>query len=124
MIRLELPYPPSLNRYWRKYRDRIVLSAKGKEYRRAVGEILWASGRPKLAGLLKVQGVVHPPDLRKRDLDNTLKAIFDSLQAARLYDDDYQVAWLDIRRAEKRTGGEVYLVIEPVSQEELESGSL
>lgn len=40
-----------------------------------------------------------PPDRRKRDLDNILKALIDSLQHASIYNDDNQIDIIRIERA-------------------------
>ena len=31
-----LPYPPSINSYYRTFRGRMLISAKGREYRKVV----------------------------------------------------------------------------------------
>jgi len=40
-----------------------------------------------------------PPDKRRRDLDNLIKAIQDSLQYAGVYEDDSQIDYLTIKRS-------------------------
>lgn len=47
---------------------------------------------------LKVDIIAYPPDKRRRDLDNLLKAPQDSLQHAGVFHDDSQIADLRIRR--------------------------
>lgn len=42
-------------------------------------------------GDLMVEIIVYPPDRRKRDIDNIKKALFDALQYAGLYEDDYKI---------------------------------
>lgn len=41
----------------------------------------------------------HFPDLRRRDLDNLLKAPLDALTASGMWDDDSQIHALAIRKA-------------------------
>jgi Holliday junction resolvase RusA-like endonuclease len=36
MIEVTLPFPPSVNTYWRTFRGRMIISAKGREYREVV----------------------------------------------------------------------------------------
>ena len=36
MIKLELPFPPSMNRYYRNLNGRTLLSAKGRKYKNDV----------------------------------------------------------------------------------------
>ncbi len=44
-----------------------------------------------MCGDLMVEIIIYPPDKRKRDMDNIKKALFDALQHAGLYKDDYQI---------------------------------
>lgn len=93
-LTVEVPYPPTVNRYWRRVGHRTVVSAEGRAYRRAVldqvGEQLGGRG-PAFADRLAVSLVVVPPDRRRRDLDNVEKALWDALQAAGVYRDDEQI---------------------------------
>jgi crossover junction endodeoxyribonuclease RusA len=53
-------------------------------------------------GPLRVTLHIHPPDNRKRDIDNVIKIILDSLQCARVYVDDHQVQELHVYRIADR----------------------
>ena len=98
MMRFTLPYPPSVNNYWKKWRNRIVISQAGVTYRELINQTLWYrvrkdgmwDGEP-MFGDLAVEIVIYPPDKRKRDMDNIKKALFDALEHARLFYDDYQI---------------------------------
>lgn len=92
-----IPYPPSVNRYWRNMRGRMVISAEGREYQRKIA--LTAPGTPRTERLA-VEIDVFPPDLRERDLDNILKALLDAFQAAGHYEKDEQIDRLVIERKE------------------------
>ena len=37
MIELTLPWPPTVNTYWRNFGGRTIVSAKGRSYRKACG---------------------------------------------------------------------------------------
>jgi len=52
-----------------------------------------------MAGPLAVFIEVYPPDRRRRDIDNLLKAIIDSLEHGGVFHDDSQIEWLLIERA-------------------------
>ncbi len=100
MIRLTLPYPPSMNRLWRNVAGRTLLSAHGRSYRAAVGQVALVA-RPVRFGGQRVLVSIRAwmPDARRRDLDNTLKAALDGLTHAGVYDDDSQIDELRITRA-------------------------
>ena len=86
----DLPWPPSVNRYYRHVGPRVLISREGRKYRMMTVSRL--GGRfPKFAGNLRLEAEFYPPDARRRDLDNLLKCTQDSLQAAGLFSDDSQI---------------------------------
>lgn len=97
VIELTLPWPPSVNNYWRMWRNRMVISTDGRKYRKAVWEqvIQQALGK-KVRNRAVVTIQAFRPDQRRRDLDNLLKAVLDALTAAEVWDDDSQVTDLRI----------------------------
>lgn len=121
-ISMMLPYPPSLNRCWRKYRNRMVRDQKYLDYRLAIKFVVADYRYDKkipsepMQGLLRVSLLIHPPDNRRRDLDNTLKAILDSLQYAEVYTDDWQVRQLIAEMGPATPGGRVLVKISEVSK--------
>ncbi|MBG7476336.1 RusA family crossover junction endodeoxyribonuclease [Pseudomonas aeruginosa] len=63
-----------------------------------------------------VSGISRPlQDRRKRDLDNLLKGLLDSLTKAGAWDDDGLVDDLRIVRGEVKVGGEVLVTIEALA---------
>lgn len=52
----------------------------------------------RVSGPVSVDIVAYMPDRRRRDLDNILKSLLDSLTHAGVWDDDDQVHDLRIRR--------------------------
>lgn len=116
-MQITLPWPPSVNTYWRhpttgKLAGRHLISEQGRKYREAVRALVLESGRrEKFTGPLSVHIEAFPPDRRRRDLDNILKSILDSLTYAGVWEDDYQVEELSIRRA--TIGGMVKVTITP-----------
>ena len=99
-LTLDLPFPPSVNRIWRQFQGRTILSKEGRAYRAEVVAAIYAA-RVQGFGRQKLRLVVaaHMPDDRRRDLDNLLKAANDAMQAARLFEDDSQITDLRIYRA-------------------------
>ena len=108
---LTLPWPPSVNHYWRTWRGRMLISRQGRAYREQVGAIVRAAGITPLAGPLAVHIELYPPDRRKRDADNLLKAVNDSLQHGEAFHDDSQIVWLLVEKAEIVAGGKVVVRI-------------
>ena len=103
----ELPYPPSVNHYWRIWRGRMVIGREGRAYRAMVCSALQGAGVEPLDGPLCVQIELFPPDRRRRDCDNALKALLDALQHAGAYHDDAQIVWLLVVKDEVIRGGKV-----------------
>lgn len=91
VIELQLPYPPSVNHYYRHVGSRVLISREGREYRDRVCSAVAALGVSPLDGPLEFQAEVYPPDNRRRDLDNVLKSMFDALQHGGAYKDDSQI---------------------------------
>lgn len=96
---ITLPYPPTVNTYWRHIgKGRVVISARGRKYREQVIDDVISEGSPMLTGRLKIVIRAYMPDRRRRDIDNLTKALLDALAHARLYDDDEQIDDLRIIR--------------------------
>lgn len=91
MIEVELPYPPSVNHYWRMVGSRVLISREGRAFRERVCPILTASRVETLLGRLAVRIEVYPPDRRRRDIDNVQKAVLDALEKGGTYEDDSQI---------------------------------
>lgn len=99
-VSLGLPWPPSVNNIWRRVvingQPRTLVSREGREYREKVRAI--AYGCKPLVGLLAIDIEACPPDFRRRDLDNILKATLDALTYAGIWRDDNQVCEIHVRR--------------------------
>jgi len=103
---LELPFPPSLNSYYRYIKIgkscRVLISKEGREYKKIIKEII--DGLPKkietLEGRLVVVVSLHAPTRRKYDLDNRCKSLLDALEEAEVFLNDEQIDHLTVRRGE------------------------
>ena len=115
MVLLNLPYPPSVNTYYRRGRFATYLSQAGRKYKEDVAEALIEQSAPKLGDAkLKISMILRPRDKRKIDIDNRIKAVLDSLQDAGLFDDDYQIDELSIIRGEPIKDGRLVVIIEQI----------
>ena len=113
MIELILPWPPSINRYYRTFRNRILISKDGREYRKTVLEQRRSAPTETLFGSVEVEIEAFRPDNRKRDLDNLLKAALDALTHAKVFEDDSQIADLRIFWAANK-GGVLKVKVRPM----------
>lgn len=112
MTTLTIPFPPSVNAYWRQFRGRTIVSARGREYRSAV--VAAMIGTQPIAGPLSVWIVARQPDKRRRDLDNLCKCALDGMKAGGAYEDDSQIHRLLIEWGGYVDGGLLDVVIEPL----------
>jgi crossover junction endodeoxyribonuclease RusA len=89
MIILNLPYPPSVNSYWRANGHRRFISEEGVIFKNAVAEYVIDNNIEKMGDAPLVVFIsLFPRDKRRTDIDNRVKAVLDSLQDAGVYDDD------------------------------------
>lgn len=119
MFTFELPWPPSVNGYWRTFRSRQIISSRGREYRKICIDILGGVDCT-FAGPLRVEIDYHPPTLRKYDIDNFCKGVFDGITHAGLWEDDELVYILTLQKKEKIAGGKAIVRIAPLSITEKE----
>ena len=88
-IEFVLPYPPTVNTYWRRHGNTYFISEAGKRYRRDVALIVRQQQlKLNLSGRPAIEIIAEPPDKRRRDLDNILKAPLDALTHAGLLIDE------------------------------------
>jgi len=111
---LTLPYPPSVNHYWRRVGPRTLISRKGRAFRRDVCTLLAGGGprKPPAGGTIALRMDAFPPDRRRRDLDNIAKATLDALEHAGVYEDDSQIDLLLTRRGEPTKPGRLEVRID------------
>jgi crossover junction endodeoxyribonuclease RusA len=121
-VTITLPYPPSVNHY--KSIGRTIRTKKGKSLQMRINSPatkryfyeVWMKVRQ--LGLKSFQGATisveidsYPPDRRKRDLDGICKVLLDAMQHAGLYDDDYQISCLTVKRMSIIPQGQVIVRI-------------
>jgi len=111
MITLDLPFPPSVNHYYRHWQGRTLISREGRAFRKRVCSILAARGMRPMTRPLEVEVDIYPPDRRRRDIDNVQKALFDAIQHAGVYRDDSQIVRLLIEKRDCITGGKTIIRI-------------
>ena len=128
-MKLTLPFPPSVNRYWRApnsgpLKGRHLISADGRKYQSAacaaIIEQLRRLPKPSTEPAA-VEILLFPPDARRRDIDNYNKALFDALTHAGVWEDDSQVKRMLVEWGPIVKGGSVEITIvkfQPTTQRE------
>ncbi len=97
-MRLTLPYPPSINHYWRVVNGRPIKSREGREYMlktQAIARAQLGAVAPFAGDVIVTVDVFRPR--RIGDLDNTLKVLLDALRGV-AYVDDSQVVSIEAQR--------------------------
>ena len=114
MTVLTLPYPPSINHYWRHVGPRTLISREGRTFRANVCALLAGGGprKPPAGGRIALAMDAFPPDRRRRDLDNLQKPTLDALQHAGVYEDDSQIDLLTTQRRPAAPGGRLEIRID------------
>lgn len=111
---IALPFPPTGN-------HAVKHSSTGGHYRTheyvsylasVKSSVICSAADNYLSGPIKVVAEIHPPDHRRRDMDNTWKTLADAMTHAGVWKDDHQVADLRLVRREPRDGGMVVVSIE------------
>ena len=115
-MKLTLPFPPSVNGYWRATSTGMKISASGRSFRinafAAVMEQLKRAPQPITVNV-EVNVLLFPPDKRHRDLDNYQKALFDSLTHAGVWVDDRQIKRFSVEWGEQTKKGKAEVIIKP-----------
>ncbi|EFG9986413.1 RusA family crossover junction endodeoxyribonuclease [Escherichia coli] len=118
-MKLTLPFPPSVNTYWRapnsgQLKGRHLISAKGRAYQSAacaaIVEQLRRLPKPSTSPAA-VEILLFPPDARRRDIDNYNKALFDALTHAGIWEDDSQVKRMLVEWGPQVKDGRVEITI-------------
>lgn len=116
-----LPYPPSVNRMWRHFRGRAVLSSEGKRYKSEVQRLALAAGAQLMTGNLRLRVKLLPKTKKDGtasavviDLSNCLKVAEDALQGV-CYENDKQVTSIRLDYGDAVQGGGLVIRIEKLS---------
>lgn len=121
-LTLHLPYPISVNTYYRTYRNIQTISKEGKAFKVKV-QSSYSELHP-LADSVMLKIIIHPKQNKNGaeskvliDIDNSLKSILDSLIGI-IYYDDKQVKRLVVDYGACIIGGGVTVVADYFNQHE------
>jgi crossover junction endodeoxyribonuclease RusA len=118
-----IPLPPSLNKLWvprgGKHPGALARSAEYRRWARVAGsEILGQSPRA-ITGAVRVWLLAGPPDKRRRDADNLLKASLDLLVALNVIGDDSNVLQVAAAWDTGIAPGQARLHVRPLGRQRL-----
>lgn len=125
---LTLPWPPSVNHY--KRLGRIVKTKGGKLYQQRVNSdetktfyfqvyMLskkqmpqeWPKSVDSATISYEIRVSLHPPDEKRRDIDNVLKVLLDSLMHAKVINDDSQITRLYVEKLGTMSYGQTIVTV-------------
>ena len=124
-LTITLPFPPSVNHYWRhvvlgkapKQRVTTLISKPGREYSEAVAALI--RKQKAAAGLschVAMTVLLSPPDRRRRDVDNYAKSLLDSLVKGGVLEDDSLVRDLRLVWGDVQKGGQAVVMIREMAR--------
>lgn len=114
-----MPWPPSVNRIWRAFGGRIILSMQARAYAKAAAAALPKGRVEPMTGRLLVWLTMHPPAKLARgkqawDIANREKCLCDVLTKQRVWLDDSQIDAMVILRGEPSPNGHVEVTIHTI----------
>ena len=93
------------------------MSKAGKEFKAQVSDYVMEYKVPKLGtARLEMQVTLYPKDRRKQDIDNRIKALWDALADAGVFDNDEQIDTLMVQRGAIKKGGGCMVIIEKIEE--------
>ncbi|OQA74507.1 MAG: Crossover junction endodeoxyribonuclease RusA [Lentisphaerae bacterium ADurb.Bin242] len=96
----ELPWPPSVNHYYRHVGAKVLISRDGRKYREMIVSRFRSEGVETFRGPVELSIELYPPDNRRRDADNSLKCLLDAFTHGGLYEDDSLIRRLVVTKRE------------------------
>ena len=116
MIRYEIGlWPPTTNTIYRNVNGRTILSARARKFFTDGIRLVEPPKRP-INEPVQVHIKLYPPDRRKRDIDNHLKAVLDLMKKAMVWTDDSLVDKLSVSRETVVPKGKFVIEIWPLQE--------
>jgi crossover junction endodeoxyribonuclease RusA len=114
LLILELPFPPTVNQYYRNVNGRTLISKQGRDYRQEVMRLIGKVEEP-IKERVSVRIFAYMPDNRRRDIDNLNKSLLDAITHSGVWLDDSQIDDLHITREPAIIkGGTIKIVINKI----------
>lgn len=104
-----LPMPPSTNKYWRRFGDKMLVSLDARNYKKEVAKLAYRLGMQPVTGDVSVSLTVYRNEA-SGDLDNRIKVILDALRGL-AFEDDKQVVEIHARRFDDKGNGRIVISV-------------
>jgi crossover junction endodeoxyribonuclease RusA len=118
MLKLTLPFPPSVNRLWRAGKAGNVY--RSKQYvtwrNEALASLLTQKRAERFNCPYKLTVWAVKPDKRKRDIGNLEKSVSDILVSAGIIEDDHLCHWIELKWVDD--GPPCTVILEKINGEE------
>ncbi|MBU3640001.1 RusA family crossover junction endodeoxyribonuclease [Polynucleobacter sp. AP-RePozz3-80-G7] len=112
---LILPLPPTINSYYATVRNRRIVSADGRAFKKYVSDYCLVNRVAKFgSSRILLAMLIHPADKRRSDINNRIKALEDALVEAGVMDDDSQIDKTINERGEIKKGGECAVMLKEI----------
>lgn len=105
-----MDYPPSLNRYWRQWQGRTLLSREARSYKQTSALQALQQGVKVQEGPLCVSLNIFRPQ-RRGDIDNVAKGLLDSLNGI-AWTDDSQIVEMHLFRNDDKNDPRIEVNVE------------
>ena len=89
--------PISVNAAYRTWRGRILISAKGREFKKIICQKLTELNLTKIKGKIEMTIIYYFKDNRCRDIDNYQKVLIDCMKDI-LFEDDKMIYKLNLEK--------------------------
>lgn len=117
-LTLELPEPPSANRWWRNVNGRMVTSREARAYKQMVGNrLLVLRAKPITSPTPCMVDLTWYRGRKSGDLDKRLGVLLDALQGS-AYDSDAQITRIVARREDDPGNPRIIVTVTPLSTEQ------
>ena len=117
VVQLDLPYPVSTNALWMRSSTtgQVIRSPRYAKWFQAAGNELAIQRPGCIRGKYSLEVLIERKSGR-RDIDNVLKATFDSLTHAGVWGDDSQVDRLHIQRGDVVKDGRLLVTVQVIPE--------
>ena len=119
---IELPIMAcSVNKFYRSWQGRVLISKDGREFKKEVELLL--NNYEKILGKIKLTLILYFKDKRKRDLDNYNKVLIDCLKN-KLFEDDDQIYQLYMEKHIACGFNKICIGVESIEVEQIENTNI